>query len=111
MGSGIAQVAASAGHRVILADADANAVERARTGLVKALAREVEKGRLPSGGDANVLERVTFVRGVNEVSAFADCGIVIEAIVERLDAKRGLFASLEAVVRDDCVLATNTSSL
>jgi 3-hydroxybutyryl-CoA dehydrogenase len=111
MGSGIAQVAAVAGHRVILADADANAVERARTGMAKALAREVEKGRLPAGGDANALERVTFVRGVNDVSAFADCGIVIEAIIERLDAKRGVFASLEGVVRDDCVLATNTSSL
>jgi 3-hydroxybutyryl-CoA dehydrogenase len=111
MGSGIAQVAALAGHRVILADADANAVERARTGMAKALARDVDKGRLPSGADANVLERVTFVRGVNDLSAFVDCGIVIEAIVERLDAKRELFASLEAVVRDDCVLATNTSSL
>jgi len=111
MGSGIAQVAAVAGHRVILADADANAVERARAGMAKALAREVEKGRLPSGGDANALERVTFVRGVNDLSAFVDCDIVIEAIVERLDAKRALFASLEAVVREDCVLATNTSSL
>ena len=111
MGSGIAQVAAAAGHRVVLADADANAVGRARAGMTKALARDVEKGRLPAGGDASVLERVTFVEGVNDLSAFGDCGIVIEAIVERLDAKRALFASLEAVVRDDCVLATNTSSL
>jgi 3-hydroxybutyryl-CoA dehydrogenase len=111
MGSGIAQVAAVAGHRVILADADANAVDRAHAGLSKALAREVEKGRLSSGGDAAVLERMTLLRGVNDLSAFADCAFVIEAIVERLDAKRALFAALEAVVRDDCVLATNTSSL
>ena len=111
MGSGIAQVAAVAGHRVVIADADSNAVGRARAGMAKALARDVEKGRLPAGADASILERVTFVEGVSDLSAFADCGIVIEAIVERLEAKRALFASLEAVVRDDCVLATNTSSL
>ena len=111
MGSGIAQVAATAGHRVVLADADASAVDRARQGLMKALAREVEKGRIPAGGDRTVLERVTFVEGVSALAAFADCGIVIEAIVERLDAKRELFASVESVVRADAVLATNTSSL
>jgi 3-hydroxybutyryl-CoA dehydrogenase len=111
MGSGIAQVAAAAGHTVVLADADASAVGRARAGMVKALAREVEKGRLPVGGDAAVVSRVRWVEGVNDLSAFADCGIVIEAIVERLDVKRGLFGSLESVVTSDAVLATNTSSL
>jgi len=111
MGSGIAQVAAVAGHRVVIADADSNAVGRARAGMAKALARDVEKGRLPAGADASILERVTFVERVSDLSAFADCGIVIEAIVELLDAKRALFASIEAVVRDDCALATNTSSL
>ena len=99
MGSGIAQVAATAGHRVVLADADASAVDRARQGLMKALAREVEKGRIAAGGDRTVLERVTFVEGVSALAAFADCGIVIEAIVERLDAKRELFASVESVRR------------
>ncbi len=111
MGSGIAQVAAVAGHRVVLADADPAAVTRARDGLTKTLAREVEKGRLPPGADAAVLSRITFVDGVNDLRAFADCGLVIEAIVERLDAKRALFAALESVVSDDTVLATNTSSL
>jgi 3-hydroxybutyryl-CoA dehydrogenase len=111
MGSGIAQVAAVAGHRVVLADADAAAVTRARDGLTKTLAREVEKGRLPAGSDAAVLSRITFVDGVNDLGAFVDCGLVIEAIVERLDAKRALFAALESVVSDDTVLATNTSSL
>jgi 3-hydroxybutyryl-CoA dehydrogenase len=111
MGSGIAQVAAAAGHRVVLADADAGAVARARAGMVKTLAREVEKGRLPAGGDAAVIGRVRWVEGVDDLSAFAECGMVIEAIVERLDVKRGLFASLESVVAPDAVLATNTSSL
>lgn len=111
MGSGIAQVAAIAGHRVVLADADPYAVRRARENLAKALAREVEKGRLPAGGDAAVLGRISFVEGVENLVAFADCGFAIEAIVERLDVKKTLFAALDAAVRDDATLATNTSSL
>ena len=111
MGSGIAQVAATAGHRVVLADADAGAVGRARDAIAKALAREVEKGRLPAGGDAAALGRIAFVEGVNDLAPFADVGLALEAIVERLDAKRALFAALETVVRDDAILATNTSSL
>jgi 3-hydroxybutyryl-CoA dehydrogenase len=111
MGSGIAQVAAVAGHRVVLADADGNAIARARDGLGKTLAREVEKGRLSAGADAAILDRIELVPGVDDLSRFRECGLVIEAIVERLDVKRGLFTSLEAVVPDECVLATNTSSL
>ena len=111
MGSGIAQVAAAAGHQVVLADADPGAVTRARDGLAKILGREVEKGRLPAGGDTAVLGRIRFVEGIADLSGFNRCGVVIEAIVERLDTKRAVFASLESVVSDDCVLATNTSSL
>ena len=111
MGSGIAQVAATAGHRVVLADADPNAVQRARDGVAKALTRDVEKGRLPAGGDATVLGRITFVEGVNNLAAFTDVGLALEAIVERLDAKKALFEALETVVSDDAILATNTSSL
>jgi len=111
MGSGIAQVAAAAGHRVVLADADPVAVRRARDGIAKSLTREVEKGRLPAGGDAAVIGRIAFVDGVNDLAPFADVGLALEAIVERLDAKKALFAALEAVVRPDAILATNTSSL
>ena len=111
MGSGIAQVAAVAGHRVVLADADATALRRARDGLAKALARDVEKGRLPANGDTAALQRVSFVDGVTDVSPFAECALVIEAIVERLDVKRALFESLDGVVGPDAILATNTSSL
>ena len=113
MGSGIAQIAAVAGHRVFLADADAGAVSRARATIGKALAREIEKGRLPAGGDTSTLGRITFVTasGPDELHPLVDCGLVIEAIVERLDAKKALFAALEPIVSDECVLATNTSSL
>jgi len=96
---------------VVLADADADAVERARDGLAKALARDVEKGRLKAGGDAEVLARVSFVEGGTALDGFGPCAFVIEAIIERLDAKRVLFAALEGVVRPEAILATNTSSL
>ena len=112
MGSGITQVAAAAGHRVIVADADSAAVQRARAAISKALAREVEKGRLAAGADTATLDRIEFAGpGAADVQRFAECGLVIEAVVERLDAKKTLFAGLESVVGDECVLATNTSSL
>ena len=111
MGSGIAQVAAVAGHRVVLTDADWNAVARARDVMTRALARDVEKGRLPSGGDAAALGRVQFVESAGDLGALRGAGIVVEAIVERLDVKRALFSSLESAVSNECVLATNTSSL
>ena len=113
MGGGIAQVAATAGHRVVLADADGGAVSRARTSIARALAREVEKGRLPAGHDTSTLDRIAFVEGAgpDHLHPFVDCGLVIEAIVERLDAKKALFATLEPIVKEECVLATNTSSL
>ena len=80
-------------------------------GIAKSLARDVEKGRLPPGGDAPVLGRITFVEGVNDLASFADVAVALEAIVERLDEKQSLFSALETVVRDNAIFATNTSSL
>jgi 3-hydroxybutyryl-CoA dehydrogenase len=110
MGTGIAQVASVAGHRVVVADADSSAIQRAHDAIAKALARDVEKGRLASGQDSAVLDRISFVNG-GDPNAFRDCGVIIEAIVERLDAKRALFGALESAVAEDAILATNTSSL
>ncbi|HEY0931689.1 MAG TPA: 3-hydroxyacyl-CoA dehydrogenase NAD-binding domain-containing protein [Gemmatimonas sp.] len=113
MGAGIAQVAAMFGHEVVLADAFAAALPRARSGHEKAVARDVEKGRLTrEQGDA-VLARFTYVEGVGaeQLTAFTGCGIVIEAIVEQLPIKQELFKALEAVVPADAILASNTSSL
>ncbi|HET8624451.1 MAG TPA: 3-hydroxyacyl-CoA dehydrogenase NAD-binding domain-containing protein [Gemmatimonadales bacterium] len=110
MGSGIAQVAAVAGHRVILQDVDDAAVARARAGIDKALARETEKKRLaPSAAEA-ARGRVQYVAS-GELSAFAPCQLVIEAIAERLGPKRESFAALERVVAPEAMLATNTSAL
>src|SRR5690348_5792182 len=113
MGSGIAQVAAAAGHDVVLADASAGAVTRARASLTSMLAKLVEKGKLAAGARDATIERIRFVEApvTNDLSMFADCGVVIEAIVEELGVKRALFAKLGAVIASDATLATNTSSL
>jgi 3-hydroxybutyryl-CoA dehydrogenase len=113
MGTGIAQVAASAGHDVIIADAREGATTNARASIVKAMSRDVEKGRLNQRDADALIARVEFrheaLRG--DHAPFSRCGLVIEAVIEDLDTKRSLFRQLESVVARDCVLATNTSSL
>lgn len=112
MGSGIAQVAAAAGHRVILGDANEAAVGRARESVRASLARDVEKGRVDRAAADATLARVTEAGDLGAgFERYAECGLVIEAVLEDLAVKRVLFAALERVVADDCVLATNTSSL
>lgn len=112
MGSGIAQVAAVAGHRVVVVDTYAPSLEKARSGLQKSLAREVEKGRLAAEAARAVEQRIRFEPSNGEdLAAFRDCGLVIEAIVEELEAKQRAFRAMEAAVSESSVLATNTSSL
>ncbi|MFL5575735.1 MAG: 3-hydroxyacyl-CoA dehydrogenase NAD-binding domain-containing protein [Gemmatimonadaceae bacterium] len=113
MGTGIAQVAATHGHPVVVVDASAPALERSRAAIEKALEREVEKGRLTRARRDEIVGRLRFSgqSGIGGMDAFADCGLVVEAIVEGLDAKRDAFARLEGAVPAECVLATNTSSL
>jgi 3-hydroxybutyryl-CoA dehydrogenase len=108
MGGGIAHVAAAAGHSVLLLDAAAGAVDRACAAIRKDLQFLVGKGRL-SAAEADSI--ATRVRPARQALDLAGCGMVIEAIVEDLEAKRGLFAALQDVVGDECILATNTSSL
>lgn len=106
MGSGIAQVAAMAGHPVAIYDTNPAALEKSKANLTAVIIKLQEKGKVK---DANeVLDRFSFVSDMN---TFADCGLVIEAIVENLDVKKKVFAALEQIVKDDCVLASNTSSL
>ena len=108
MGSGIAQVAAVAGHTVRLYDTRPEAVEKAIAGIVKALARLVEKGRMGAAEADLARERIHAMRALDEAK---DAALVVEAVVEDLDVKRALFADLEGIVGPDCVLATNTSSI
>ncbi|GLZ11622.1 3-hydroxyacyl-CoA dehydrogenase PaaC [Actinomadura sp. NBRC 104425] len=105
MGAGIAQVAALAGHRVLLLDTAPGAADRAVFGIREQVGRLAARGRVDADPDALALTPV------DGVGALADARIVIEAIVEDLDAKRRLIAELEPVVAPDCLLASNTSSL
>jgi len=108
MGAGIAQVAAAAGHHVKLFDTRAEAADKAVAGIRKIYATLAEKGKMSSAAAAAAGERL---QSASMIGDLADAGLVVEAIVENLDAKRQLFADLEAIVADDCILATNTSSI
>jgi 3-hydroxybutyryl-CoA dehydrogenase len=108
MGSGIAQVAAAAGHEVRLYDTRPEAVNKAIADIAKAYAKLVEKGRMGAAEADLAHERLQPATSLGDLS---DASLVVEAIVENLDVKRKLFAELEGVVRDSCILATNTSSI
>ncbi len=108
MGTGIAQVAATAGHEVILFDTQPEALQRASQNLQRILNRLVEKGRLDDPTAKAVFGRIYFADGLE---AYKDCGLVIEAIIEKLEVKQKVFQQLEQIVSADCILATNTSSL
>ena len=108
MGRGIAQVAATAGHAVRLYDRDAGVLDEAMAFLRHIQDRSVTKGRIRSEDAAALLGRISTVSTVEDLGP---CGLVVEAIVEREEVKKELFASLEAVVTPESVLASNTSSL
>jgi len=108
MGAGIAQVAAQAGHPVLLFDAQADAVKRALSNIEKDLRTLAGKKKLEESALQATLGRLAAAKGLNDL---AGCGLVIEAIVENLGVKQELFRALEEVVSPECVLATNTSSL
>lgn len=108
MGRGIAQVAAAAGHEVRLLDRNPAVLEEAVAFLAKIQDRSVAKGRISRTDADALLQRI---RGEQNVSCMSECGLVIEAIVERAEVKSALFSELEATVAEDCVLASNTSSL
>lgn len=106
MGAGIAQVAAVAGHRVILYDNNEAALVKARSGLTAVLEKLQEKGKI---ADAQaVMQQITFS---GDMAQFQPCTLIIEAIVEKLEVKKAVFEAAEQVVSAECVLATNTSSL
>jgi 3-hydroxybutyryl-CoA dehydrogenase len=108
MGQGIAQVALVAGHPVRLYDAAPGRAAEAAAAIGARLDRLVEKDRL-TGADRDAAR--ARLRPVDTLAELADCALVVEAVLERLDVKQELFRALEDVVADDCLLATNTSSL
>jgi len=108
MGSGIAQVAATAGHDVLIYDNNPQALKRTSEKLQKILNRLVEKGRIDDPTAKAIFGRIYFVE---HMSSFRECGLIIEAIIEDLNIKKAVFEQLEDLVPNDCILATNTSSL
>jgi len=108
MGRGIAQIAAQAGSTVQLFDMQASAVEAARASVFAQWDKMAEKGRLSADQAAQAKARLL---AANQLADLAGCDLVVEAVVERLDVKKTLFAQLEDVVGAHAVLATNTSSL
>lgn len=108
MGRGIAQVLAQCGVRTLVFDAQPGAAQKAREAISEALGRLAERGRLERSAVQAALGRIEVA---GSLEAFAPCHVVVEAIVEDLDAKRELFAGLESAVGAQCILASNTSSL
>lgn len=108
MGNGIAQAFAVAGFPVVLQDLSDKALERARITMEGSLARQVKKGSMPAEKAAEAMGRITVTTALD---AMADRDLVIEAIVEKLEVKASVLGQLDAICREDAVLASNTSSI
>jgi len=108
MGRGIAQIAAQAGIRVLLQDSRPGAALGAKDSISQQFARLTEKGRLAASDAERACRNLAVAESLNSLSA---CRIVIEAIVENLEAKREMLRALEQIVAEDCLIASNTSSL
>lgn len=108
MGAGIAQIAAAAGHVVKLLDNRPGAAAQAIEGIRAQFGKMAEKGKLTAEAAAAAGQRLL---AVEQLADLADCALVVEAIVENLEAKQKLYADLEAIVAPDCIFGTNTSSI
>lgn len=108
MGAGIAEVLARGGLAVVGVEVNREALERGRGHLERSTGRAVKRGRLTADAQREILDRVALT---TDFADLGDCDLVIEAVPERLDLKRKVFAELDKVCREDAVLATNTSSL
>ena len=108
MGAGIAQVIAQNGDDVILVDLNKDILEKAKQGHEKIFNRLVEKGNLSTEECSNLLQKISYQQNFSPLS---DASLIIEAIVENLDVKKKVFEELEGIVPENCILASNTSSL
>src|SRR5581483_11939659 len=108
MGSGIAQVSAAAGYKTIVREVKDAALQAGLGRIRKFLADGVAKGKVTEDAQAKTLGNLT---GTTDTADLKDCDIVIEAIVENLDEKRAIYAAVEAVIKPEAILASNTSSL
>lgn len=108
MGAGIVEVCARAGLETVVREVDREALDRGLGRIERSLGGAVERGKLEADDKAATLDRIS---GTVAIEEFADCDLVIEAIVENLDAKCALFAELDRLVKPSAIFASNTSSL
>jgi 3-hydroxybutyryl-CoA dehydrogenase len=108
MGAGIAQVAAQAGNNVVVIDTNEAVLNKAKHSLQNTLSKLTEKGKLSAEKAASIFSLISWELSINTLN---ESDLVIEAIVERLDIKQTLFTELENIVSEQCILASNTSSL
>jgi 3-hydroxybutyryl-CoA dehydrogenase len=108
MGAGIAEVFAREGYSVVGVELDEEAMERGRKHLENSTARAVKREKITEADQAELLGRITFTTSLKDL---ADADLVVEAVVESIEAKQAVFRDLEAIVSPDAILATNTSSL
>lgn len=108
MGSGIAQVAATAGEEVVVFDTNSAAIDKAGASLNKVFGRLIEKNKYTQEEADDILGRITFV---DSLELLENSDLIIEAIIENLEVKQSVFAQLEEIVSKECILASNTSSL
>jgi 3-hydroxybutyryl-CoA dehydrogenase len=112
MGSGIAQVAATAGFDVVVLEQEQKFLDKGFAGIVKSLSRLVERGVEKGGITAEQKEAaLSRLKGTTNIQDLADCDIVIEAIIENVPEKRKTYTQLDAIVKEDAIFATNTSSI
>jgi 3-hydroxybutyryl-CoA dehydrogenase len=108
MGSGIAQVAATAGFPTVVREVSGDLLQKGLTSIEKSLVRLVKKGHLSAEQRSQALEHL---KPTTTLGDFADCDLVIEAVTENLEIKRKTFAELDGLVQPEAVFASNTSSL
>ena len=108
MGSGIAEVAAKTGHKVVLRSRKQETADDMVSRLTKSLDKQVERGKLEQADRDACLGRVS---ATDDLAKLADCDLVIESVVEDLDVKKALFQELDGIVKADGIIATNTSTL
>ncbi|HEY8883644.1 MAG TPA: 3-hydroxyacyl-CoA dehydrogenase NAD-binding domain-containing protein, partial [Dermatophilaceae bacterium] len=108
MGAGIVEVLARSGLDVVAVEVSLEAVEKGQGVLRRSTDRALSRGKLTEQQQAELLGRVRFS---SDLADLAECDLVVEAVPERLDLKRDIFARLDQIVKPDAILATNTSSL
>lgn len=108
MGSGIAQVIATAGFKVLLYDSDNTNLDKSKASLKNIFNKLVEKQKLTLTEAENILSKINYV---NDITSYKSCGLIIEAIVENLEVKQNVFKQIESTISGNCILASNTSSL